>query len=125
MVTFHKFLEASLDLRPARRILQPEGVKGLALGIVACPPPFGLGAGLRRARVRSAELPQDVERISSARTFVKKTADLSLCALLAADRSHAPGRQMSGERVLLITRDRVVAHPGEKIVGLLVVGPVG
>src|SRR5579871_1002669 len=125
MVTFHQFLEARLDLRRRRRILQPEGVKGLALGIVDSPPPFSFGAGLRRALAGSAELPQDVERIRSALAFVKKPADLSLCPLFAADCSHTPSRQMSRERVLLITRNRVVAHPGEEIVGLIVLAHVG
>src|SRR2546427_45003 len=78
-----------------------------------------LGARLRGARARRTELTQDVERIDRAH-FVKKPADPSLCMLLAADRAHAPGRQVSGERILLIARHRIVAHPGEEIVGLII-----
>ena len=38
----------------------------------------------------------------------------------AADRTHFPGRTVAGDRVLLIFRDRVVAHAGEEIVRIVV-----
>src|SRR5262249_5562966 len=39
---------------------------------------------------------------------------------LAAVHAHFPGGAMAGDRFLLIARDRILAHSGEEIVGLVV-----
>src|SRR6185503_14201029 len=38
----------------------------------------------------------------------------------AAIEAHLPGRAMSGDGVLLVTRDRILAHAGEIVVGMVV-----
>ena len=41
-------------------------------------------------------------------------------ARLAADRTHLPGRTMTGKVFFLIFRDRVVAHACEEVVGIVI-----
>src|ERR1700719_3206742 len=119
MVAFHQLLEPRLDVRTGRAILQPERVKRLAF-CVAHGAPLGLGARLCRTGARTAELPQDAETILETETFVKRSTGLSLGTALAADHPDPPSRKMSGERVLLKARNRVVAHAIKKIIGLIV-----
>src|SRR6266852_4302571 len=119
MMAFHQFLESRLNFRAGRALLQPERMKRLALG-VAHRPPLSLGARLCRTGTGVAELAQDIERVRRTHALLEKPADPSLCALVAADHPHAPGRQVPGERVLLKPRYRIIAHASEKIVGLVV-----
>src|SRR5262245_53843042 len=119
MMTLHQFLESSLDVAADGAVLQPERVERLAFG-VAQGAPFRLGARLCRAEARTTKLPQNVERICRAEALIKQSADLSLGAALAADHPHPPSRKMSGQRVLLKARDRIIAHASKKIIGLIV-----
>src|SRR6266481_7691612 len=113
MMALHEFLESRLDVGAGRAILQPERVKRLALGI-AHGAPLGLGTRLCRTGARTAELPQDVERILGAKALFKRPTGPSLGAALAADHAYPPGRKMPGERILLKACYGVIAHAGEK-----------
>src|SRR5260221_14212309 len=118
MVAFHQLLEPRLDVRTGRAILQPERVKRLALG-VAHGAPLGLGARLCRTGARTSELPQDVEPILETETLVKRSTGLSLGTALSADHPDPPIRKMSGERILMKPRNRDVARPVTKVIGLI------
>src|ERR1700726_4010797 len=119
MVALHQLLEPRLDVRTGRAILQPERVKCLALG-VAHGAPLGLGARLCRTGARTAALPRDVGSVLETETLVKRPTGLSLGTPLGAPHPDPPSRKMSGERVLLKARNRVVAHAVKKIIGLIV-----
>src|ERR1700678_1824120 len=119
MMAFYQFLEPRLDVGAGGTVLQSERVQRLALG-VAYGAPLGLGPRLRGAGTWAAELPQEIERIVGADALDKRPASLSLGAALAADHPDPPGRKMPGERILLKTRHRIVAHAGEEIVGLVI-----
>src|SRR6185437_9485277 len=95
-------------------------IKRLALG-VADETLFRLGRIGSRPRA-AAELAEHAERIAGV-----IHAGVGAALGLAVDRTvHAdlPGRPMSGQRILLVLRNRIVAHAGEKIVGLIVLARV-
>src|ERR1700733_924986 len=98
-------------------------MKRLALGI-ADGAPLGLGARMCGRRPRAAELPRDIEGIIGAQGLGKRSARSAPCAPLAAagaaDHADLPCRQMTREGILLITRHGIVAHTGEKIIGVVV-----
>src|SRR5262249_40160866 len=119
VMPFHQFLEARLDVWTSCAILQPQDVKRFPLRITDGPS-LGLGAGLCCTGARTTEFPQDVERIGGGEIRIQQQADLFSCAALAADHSNPPGGEMSGERIFLKARTRIVAHAGKKIIGLIV-----
>src|SRR5579859_2308099 len=123
MMAFYQLLEARLDVVGARAFFEPERMQRLALG-VAHGAPLGLGARTCGTGSGATELPQDVEGIVGDEALLKSPAGPSLGTPLAADHADPPCRQVTGERVLLIARDRVIAHAGEKIIGLIVLAHV-
>src|SRR5215467_2567139 len=117
MMALHQLLEARLDRGTLGVGLEPEGVQRLALGI-AHRAALRLLPRVGRARP-TAELAEHAERIVGA-LVAEEPARARLAGSLAAHHAHLPGRAMAGDRVLLIARDRVLAHAGEKIVGVIV-----
>src|SRR5262249_22138614 len=92
------------------------GMQRLALGIARDAPfrggPFAVGPPRPHA-----DLVEKPERIGSTAAVRAETAG-AVC--LAAVHAHFPGGAMAGDRFLLIARDRILAHSGEEIVGLVV-----
>src|SRR6516165_167969 len=115
MVTFDQGLESGLDLRPARVLLQTQCMQGFASRIMhrSRLDPLLLGA----LAARCAELLPNVEWIGcveARHAFARR----------AAAGPHFPGRSMTRDGVFLITRNRLVAHAGEKIIGTIVLADV-
>ena len=97
----------------------------LALGALAHGAALGLLAGVAGARPRATRGEQGVERIVGRIVAVGEApAPRRLGGALAAQHAHLPGRTMAGDGVLLIARDRVVAHAGEEVVGVIVLAHV-
>src|SRR5690242_3717188 len=117
MVALHQLLEARLDLGALGVGLEPERMQRLALGI-AHRAPLRLLPSIGLARP-SAQLAEHAERIVGA-LVVEEPAGARPAGALAAHHAHLPGRPMTGDGVLLVARDRVLAHAGEEIVGMVV-----
>src|ERR1043166_9543741 len=87
-----------------------------ALG-VAHHAPFGRGALAAGPPRPHAQLVEKTERIRGAAAV--RTEPVATVRL-APVHPHFPSRAVTGNGLLLIARDRVIAHSGEKIVGLVV-----
>src|SRR6202044_2875567 len=117
MMALYQHLEPSLDIGSFCVGFKAEHVEGAALGMENLAPPR------RRPRMAgpAAGLAQHGERVGGFPLGgAKAAAGAPGRRALAADRAHFPGRTVAGDGLLLILRDRVVAHSGEKIVGIVV-----
>src|SRR3954467_7681287 len=109
-MTLHQFLEARLDLGRLRIDLESQRVEGLALR-VAHLPRLLRGFLCVGASAATPEFAQHVKRI------VRRAR----CEIVDATvEAHLPGRPMAGHCILLIARDRVLAHSGKVVVGAVV-----
>src|SRR5216684_1483595 len=119
MMTFHQDLEPRLDIGGARARFQSEHVERLAFGIAH---DAALGCIALRLEPRSAPVLEQSERIVREELPVAVLRRLRGGAL-AVD-ADLPGRTMAGNGLLLISGNRVFAHSGKKIVGMIVVAHV-
>src|SRR5260370_3390304 len=119
MMTFHQNLDPRLDIRGARARFQPEHVERLAFGIAH---DAALGCIALRLEPRSARVLEKSERIGREELPVA-VRRRSRGGALAVD-ADLPGRTVAGNGLLLISGDRVFAHSGKKIVGMIVVAHV-
>ena len=115
---FTSAFETSLDVLRRGAGVEAERIERLAFGIVH-------GAGLsprseRRARRRPAELTEHAKRIVGSADFRMKAGRAGPRRWPSAVHAHLPGRAMADDRLFLILRDVVRVHPGEEIVGLVV-----
>src|SRR5690348_3700861 len=118
MMALHQLLEAGLDLRPLGVGLKAHDVEGLALGIAHG---AALGLAARPSAPGSrAELAEHLERIVSLAVAREEPADGRFPRTLSPQHAHLPGRAVADDRVLLIARDRLVAHAGKEIIGVVV-----
>src|SRR5208282_4531395 len=121
----HQYLEPSLDIGPLGAGFKAENIEGVTLRIENL---AALGRRPFMTGTAGAHLAEQRERVVGrppAGASVAGTAPaISAAAADAADRAHFPGRTMAGHVVLLILRDRVVAHAGEEIVGIVVFADV-
>ena len=113
--------------RPLKRVLdvlrrgagvEAKRVERLAFGIVhgaGLSPPVGTS----RAR-RPAELTKHAKRIVGSADFRMKAGRAGPRRWPSAVHAHLPRRAMADDRLFLILRDVFRVHPGEKIVGLVV-----
>src|SRR5262249_15700807 len=115
-----QFLETRLDFGALSALLQTKRVQCFAFG-VARPSPLGLAVKLTATNTAPAELTENIERIG-ARIFGVEAAFCSRTSDAACP--ELPGREVTGERILLITRHRVVAHASEKIIRVIVFADV-
>src|SRR5690348_1761733 len=118
MVTLHQLLEARLDLGPLGVGFEPQHMQRLALGVA-----LGVLAALAALGSR-AELAEHIERILRLAKSVEEARAARLARALSAEHPHLPGRPVAGDRVLLIARDRVVAHAGEVVIRMIVLAHV-
>src|SRR5579872_1782196 len=74
----------------------------------------------------AADAGKQVERVLGRKSPRTRGAPgvTAFSAPAAADRSHFPGRAMTGEVLFLVFDNRVIAHAGEKIVGVVVFADV-
>src|SRR5580658_10151871 len=117
MMALYQQLEPSLDIGPFGVGFKAEHVEGTALCIE------NLATLRRRPRMAGlrAGLTEHGERVRGFPLGGAKTAaGAPGRRALAADRAHFPGRAVAGDGFLLILRDRIVAHAGKKIVGIVV-----
>src|ERR1700736_1867613 len=115
-MTLHQDLELRLDVGRVGVGFKAEGLQRLALGIAHRAPFRGGALALGPPRPH-AHFVEDPEWIGGAAAVGTETAR---AVRLASVHPHFPGGAMAGNRLLLIARDRVVAHSGEEIVGLVV-----
>src|SRR5262245_7980479 len=118
MVALHQELEARLDVGGRRMAFQPQRVERLALGIAHHP------AFTRVIRARgTGEVREHSERVGGGTEGGVEAsggrAKPRVARLLAVE-PKLPGRAVPGYGILLEAGDRLVAHPGEIIVGLIV-----
>src|SRR5262245_19453667 len=122
MMPLHQQLEARLDVGLLCVGIKTERVERLALGVAHH------ASGMRRLRARArlaAEFGVDAERIGGVteRAIKPVRPRLAVTGLLAVE-AELPGRTVSCDGVLLIARDRLVAHAGEVIVRMIVLAHV-
>src|SRR5207247_6573816 len=111
MMALHQELEPRLDLGRAGAALEPERVERLALGVAN-------ETALRRGGRRTPG-PEQSERI------VRHELPMAvLRAAILSVHSDLPGGPVARDRLLLVTGDRVFAHSGEQIVGLIILAHV-
>src|SRR4029079_1628780 len=123
MMALHQHLEARFDDDLGGADLEPERLERLARGVVhGALAPARLCTGIALAR---AELTEHAERIGCAvgarREAIARKARL---AAVATERAELPGRQVTGQRVFLVRRHRVVGHTREEIVAVIVLAHV-
>src|SRR5262249_36582396 len=106
--------ELGLDVGRIGIAFKAQGMQRLALGI-AHHAPFGRGSLAGWAPRPQAQLVEKPERIRGA--LGSKTVG---AVRIATVHPHFPGRTVPGDGLFLIARDRILAHSGEEIVGLVV-----
>src|SRR5208282_5949484 len=118
MMPLYQGLELSLDIGPFGVGFKAEHVEGAALRIENL---AALGRGPRMAGPGGAGLAEQRERVlggpAGGAGFGPTAPGVTA---FAADRAHFPGRTVAGNGLLLIFRDCVLAHAGEKIVRIVV-----
>src|SRR5215467_10979043 len=120
MMTLHQLFEPRLNLGTHGIDLKPQGIKRFALRIADGPAlRFRLVRLCSGAR-RTAEFAKHAKRIVRGAVAFENSAALQARRSPATCAPDLPGRPMAGYGILLITGDRVFAHPGKKIVGLIV-----
>ena len=117
MMALHQHLEPGLDIGALGIGFKAEHIERAALGIEYLAALAGGLAPDRRGRASPAE---QAERILGRPAGTPAAWAVRLASPLAADRAHLPGRSMPGEVFLLVFRDGVVAHAGEKIIRIIV-----
>src|SRR5882757_9781144 len=110
-MALHQHLEPRLDLGLVGADIQTQFAQRLALSIADGARRLGL-LGLRAG----AEFAKHIERVAR-----RISAEFGAGMIAGA---HLPGRAMSRDGVLLILEDRVIAHAGEVIVGVVVLADV-
>ncbi len=115
MVAFYQHLEPRLDIVLGGVCLKTQSVESLAFHI-ADRPRLGFGAVEARAPA-GIEFIEHIEWIGGSEDAVRPRFSAGAGFAVHA---HLPGRPMPGDGILLILRDRVVAHSGEEVVGLVV-----
>src|ERR1700691_3643991 len=123
MMPLYQHLEPGLDIGPLGIGFNSEHVERTALGIEDF---AALGS---RPRMPVDADPRDqIERVFRRETLGAEVggtpAVAAAPATAAADRPHFPGRTMPGEVLFLIFGDGVIAHAGEKVVGVVVFADV-
>src|SRR5271169_4746156 len=116
MVPLHQGLELRFDIGAAGVVFKAERFERAALGIEYL---ARLGRGFRLRGAAGAGLAEQRKRVVG-RKIGAAEALRHAPGALAADRAHLPGWPVAGQRILLVFRDRVVAHAGEKIVRTVV-----
>src|SRR5262245_52498744 len=114
MMAFHQDLESGLDFDGAGVRLQAEHVERLALGVAH---QTAVGRAALRMGACGPCLLEQTERIVREKLPTRIVRSASRVFAVHAD---FPGRTMAGDRLLLITGDRILAHSGKKIVGMIV-----
>src|ERR1700744_6216317 len=120
MVLLDQRLVLGLDVVERGIGAEPHHLQRLALGVEHFPGfALGLGAGpwTRPPAATAVEFAEHAEGIGSAFQIGFGTA---LALLGTGVGAHLPGRTMTGQRILLIARDRIRIHALEEIVGLIV-----
>src|ERR1700728_4171087 len=123
MVLLHQCLVFGLHGLKRRVGAEPHHLQGLALGVENLPGfNLGLSTGARSGPPAPAaiEFAEHAERIGRSFEIGLGTA----LALLAGIGTHLPGRTMTGQRILLVARDRIRIHAGEEIIGLVIFADV-
>src|ERR1700720_2872396 len=121
MVLLHQRLVFRLDGLERCVGAEPHHLQRLALGVEYFPG-FALGlagapAWTRPPATAAVEFAEHAERIGRAFQIGLGAA---LALLGAGVGAHLPGRTMAGQRILLVTRNRVRIHALEEIIGLIV-----
>src|SRR5208282_2189221 len=121
----HQYLEPSLDIGPLGVGFKAKHVEGVTLRIENF---AALGRRPRMTGTARPHLAEQRERVVGRPTADARAAGttpvIPAAAADAADRAHFPGRAVAGDVVLLILGDRVLAHPGEEIVRIVVFADV-
>src|SRR6202140_2738763 len=125
MVLLHQRLVFRLDDLERCVGAEPHHLQRLALGVEYFPG-FDLGlaggpAWTRPPAAAAVEFAEHAERIGRA---LQVGLGAALGPLGAGIGAHLPGWTMAGQRILLVTRNRVRIHAGEEIVGLVVFADV-
>src|SRR6516164_4371113 len=114
MVPLYQHLELRLDIGAFGVGFKAENIERPAL----CVENLALLGRGSRMTVPRAPHAKERERIVGRPVGVPKHS----CAAgaLAADRTHLPGRTVTGQRLLLVFGDSIFAHAGEKIVRIII-----
>jgi hypothetical protein len=122
MMLLHQRLVFRLDGFERGIGTEPHHLERLALGVEYFPG-FDLGLGARTGPPAAAaiEFAKHAEGIGGAFEIGLGTA---LALFGAGIGAHLPGRTMTGQRVLLVPRNRIRVHAGKEIVGLVVFADV-
>ena len=114
---FHQRLEGGAHIRLSGIVLQTEIMQRLALGVAD-----HAAFRLRRLGARPPAPTGLLEHVEGIIRAVEAGVARPPLHRLVDRAVHAdfPGRPMTVDRILLITRDRVVAHAGEEIVRLVI-----
>src|SRR5438309_2611085 len=112
MVALHQGLESRLDVGRSGVRFKPEHAERLALRVADRAALRRRALETRPPRPAGPDLAKYAERIHGAVLAIEARCGPGLAAV----DPHFPGRPMPRNRILLISDDRIVAHPGEEIV---------
>src|ERR1051326_898973 len=117
MMALHQDLELGLDVGRVGIRFKAKGMQRLALGVAHHT--FRRGTLALGPPWPHTQLVENPERIRGAAVRTETVA-----TVLVPVHPHFPGRAMTRNGLLLIARDRVLAHSGEEIVGLVILAHV-
>src|ERR1043166_741819 len=121
VMPLHQQLEPSLDVGSLGVTFQPQRIERLALRVADRP----VLAWLFRAwGCPAAELREHAERIGGPIERGEPSGTCTRLTGLLAVLAQLPGRPMAGHGILLEPCHRIIAHPGEIIVGMVVLAHV-